>query len=141
MPVMPVLFMTDIFTKRKRSEIMSLIRGKNTVPERIIRKALRAEGYAYRLQYGSHKIDVAFPKEKVAVFVDGCFWHGCPRCFRLPEDNRSYWLKKLRDNKRRDCQQTLLLRKKGWKVLRIWEHRLKTREKRARVITRLKQVL
>ena len=71
--------MTDTVSKKKRSEIMSKIRDRNTIPEIIVRKALRKMGYAYRLQYGKHKIDVAFPSKHVAVFVDGCFWHKCPK--------------------------------------------------------------
>lgn len=118
--------MTDIFTKRKRSEIMSLIRGKNTVPERIIRKALRAEGYAYRLQYGSHKIDVAFPSKKVAVFVDGCFWHKCPVHFRMPKSNVAFWKRKILGNAKRDKKETRVLRQKGWRVIRVWEHELRS---------------
>ncbi|MBS3069537.1 very short patch repair endonuclease [Candidatus Micrarchaeota archaeon] len=116
--------MTDIFTKKKRSEIMSQIRGKNTSPERIIRKALRAEGYAYRLQYGSHKIDVAFPRKKVAVFVDGCFWHKCPVHFRMPKSNIAFWKRKIYGNAKRDKNLTRVLRKKGWRVIHVWEHEL-----------------
>ena len=131
--------MTDIFTKRKRSEIMSLIRGKNTVPERIIRKALRAEGYAYRLQYGSHKIDVAFPKEKVAVFVDGCFWHKCPIHFRMPKSNVAFWKKKIYGNAKRDKKEIGVLRRKGWCVIRVWEHEL--RRHPWKVLNRVKRSL
>lgn len=131
--------MTDIFTKRKRSEIMSLIHGKNTVPERIIRKALSAEGYSYRLQYGSHKIDVAFPKDKIAVFVDGCFWHKCPVHFRMPKSNVSFWKKKILGNAKRDKKETRVLRKKGWRVIRVWEHEL--RRHPWKVLNRIKRSL
>ncbi len=117
--------MTDVFTKKKRSEIMSLIRGKNTTPELMIRKALRRAGHVYRLQYGRHKIDVAFPTEHVAVFVDGCFWHKCPKHFRMPKSNVAFWKKKINGNAKRDVKKTSALKKEGWKVVRIWEHDLK----------------
>lgn len=131
--------MTDIFSRKKRSEIMSLIRGKNTVPERIIKKALRAEGYAYRLQYGSHRIDVAFPRQKVAVFVDGCFWHKCPAHFRMPKSNVSFWKRKIFGNAKRDKKETRVLRKKGWRVIRVWEHEL--RRHPWKVLNRIKRSL
>ena len=68
------------------------------------------------------KPDFVFPKEKVAVFVDGCFWHGHPKRCRMPETNREYWEKKIQRNVERDKTVTRTLQEKGWKVLRIWEH-------------------
>jgi DNA mismatch endonuclease (patch repair protein) len=70
--------------------------------------------------------DFAFPKHRLAVFVDGCFWHGCPKHFRKPGENRKYWHEKILRNQKRDQLVTKTLRSAGWRVLRIWEHSLKT---------------
>lgn len=69
--------------------------------------------------------DFAFPKECLVIFVDGCFWHGCPRHATFPTTRRKFWLKKFADNKARDRRVNLALRRLGWRVLRIWEHELK----------------
>ncbi|MCC7519379.1 MAG: DNA mismatch endonuclease Vsr [Verrucomicrobiae bacterium] len=66
--------------------------------------------------------DFAFPARKLAIFIDGCFWHGCPRHFRMPSTNRRYWCRKIAANKLRDRRTTCYLRRAGWTVLRIWEH-------------------
>ena len=68
--------------------------------------------------------DFAFPKRRIAVFLDGCFWHGCDRHFRLPVANRPYWLNKVERNRCRDRRTTRALRAAGWRVLRVWEHSL-----------------
>ena len=106
--------MADVFSKKKRSEIMSRIRGKGTKPELAVRILLRSMGLRYRLHYkvGGRSIDVAFPSKKVAVFVDGCFWHGCPRHCKLPKTNKEYWLPKIRRNKERDKETEEMLKKK-----------------------------
>ena len=72
--------------------------------------------------------DFAFPKLRFALFVDGCFWHGCPRCYTRPKTNRAFWDKKLRDNRARDRKVTRELRDQGWSVLRIWSHSLRRDE-------------
>lgn len=77
------------------------------------------------------KPDFVFRKERVVVFVDGCFWHGCPRHGRKPGSNESYWEPKLARNKLRDAQVTHQLRKMGWRVLRLWEHQLINRQETA----------
>ncbi len=71
--------------------------------------------------------DFVFPREKVAVFVDGCFWHGCPKHFRMPASNTEYWSAKILTNRRRDAHVTRKLRSEGWSVFRIWEHHLRPR--------------
>lgn len=68
--------------------------------------------------------DFAFPKERLVIFVDGCFWHGCPKHATLPATQRAFWLKKFSDNKARDRRVNQALRKSGWRVVRIWEHAL-----------------
>jgi len=69
--------------------------------------------------------DFVFPIKRVAVFVDGCFWHGCPKCYRRPKSSRKYWDAKAARNKARDKAVSAALRKGGWRVLRVWEHELK----------------
>jgi len=119
--------MADVFSKKVRSRIMSSIRGKDTKPELMLRKALSARGLRYRLHYtvGNKRIDIAMPGKKVAIYIDGCFWHGCPKHVSLPKSNKGYWLPKLRRNKERDKETNIFLRKNGWHVIRIWEHEVK----------------
>ncbi len=114
----------DNLTKEKRSKVMSAIHSKNTVPEIILRKALWKRGLRFRVQYCSEKIDIAFPARKVAVFVDGCFWHGCPLHSHKIGTNEAYWQPKLEKNKARDKNKTAKLEAEGWTVIRIWEHEL-----------------
>jgi len=87
-------------------------------------RAARITGWRRHLPLPG-KPDFAFPKAKVVVFVDGCFWHGCPRCYRAPKQNAPYWTAKVARNKERDRRQARELRQKGWRVLRLWEHQLK----------------
>lgn len=107
-----------------RSELMSRVRGKDSAAERFLRSALHAEGLRFRLHRRTARIavDIVFPRPKVAVFVDGCFWHGCPEHKTFPKTNQNYWLPKLKENKERDIQQTAQLRAAGWRVFRVWEH-------------------
>jgi len=101
---------------------MSAIPSRHTSPELALRKALRERGLSYRLHYGKERIDIAFPGKKIAVFVDGCFWHQCPLHGHLPKSNRRYWLPKLERNKKRAKEKDKRLRKLGWKVIHVWEH-------------------
>ena len=120
--------MTDIWSKRKRSEVMSRIQGKgNKETEAVMATLLRSKkitGWRRHLPLLG-KPDFAFPKQKVAVFVDGCFWHGCPKCYTRPKTNRKFWDKKCEDNMGRDRHVNFQLRAGGWTVIRIWEHSLK----------------
>jgi DNA mismatch endonuclease (patch repair protein) len=75
--------------------------------------------------------DFIFPARRVAIFVDGCFWHGCPRCYRRPGSRREYWDAKVARNRARDKTVNRLLRRKGWRVTRVWEHELKQPRKLA----------
>jgi DNA mismatch endonuclease (patch repair protein) len=119
--------MADIWTKRKRCEVMSLIRGKgNKETEQTLLALLKRNkitGWRRHLPLPG-KPDFAFPKQMVAVFVDGCFWHGCPKCYTRPKTNRKFWDKKRDDNMARDKRVTRQLRRQGWKVIRIWQHTL-----------------
>ena len=125
----------------KRSWVMSRIRGKgNEKTEVRLAKLMRAEGIRGWSRHLSipGRPDFAFKKQKVAVFVDGCFWHGCPRCFRLPKQNRAFWKAKIEGNRRRDRSVNGRLGRLGWKVIRIRECRLKHAD---RVVVRIKNAL
>lgn len=82
------------------------------------------------------KPDFVFPKQKIALFVDGCFWHGCPKHSNMPKNNREFWKNKLEGNIKRDKNVSRELRKTRWKVVRVWEHELKYPE---RVVAKLKK--
>ena len=102
-------------------------RNRDTNPELKIRSLVHREGLRYRvsarpLPEVRRTADMVFRPAKVAVFIDGCFWHGCPDHGSKPKSNRDYWLPKLRANKRRDAEIDLALRKSGWLVIRVWEH-------------------
>jgi len=133
--------MTDVFTKAKRSEVMSRIRSKgNARTELRLIAIMREAGITgwRRHQVVFGKPDFVFRPEKVAVFVDGCFWHGCPKCYRRPASNRKFWDAKVARNRARDVEVTKSLRRAGWKVVRIWEHQLK---QPGRVVWRLRVAL
>jgi|SRR5450432_1962911 len=137
--------MADVFTREKRSEVMSKIRGRgNKDTEVVLAKLLRLRGITgwrrHQLLFG--KPDFSFREHKLAVFVDGCFWHLCPKHSNLPVNNRTFWNGKLTANKLRDRLVTLTLRKKGWRVIRIWEHDLTGRPERCvnRIATALERV-
>jgi len=116
--------MADVFDKKKRSQIMSKIRGKNTSPEKLLQAILRGLGFKTERHRSNlpGSPDVILPTQKAVLFTNGCFWHGhknCPRA-ALPTTNRSFWKQKIEGNKRRDERQKRQLRKMGWKVLTFW---------------------
>lgn len=116
--------MVDVHTKKQRSYNMSMIKFRDTKPEILLRRRLFANGArGYRVNYKlKGKPDVVFPKQRLAVFVDGCFWHKCPKCFQKPATNKAFWLDKINSNVKRDREINSALKKSGWKVLRFWEH-------------------
>ena len=116
--------MPDKFDKKTRSAIMSNIRHKNTSLEVNFRKLLREKGLrGYRIHCKlPGKPDVVFTKKKLAIFIDGCFWHKCPKCYAPPKSNKRYWLPKIEKNAERDKKNARKLRRNGFKVIRIWEH-------------------
>ncbi len=129
--------MPDVFTKEKRSEVMSRIKGKgNKDTELAMIKILQKHHLAgwRRNQVVIGKPDFIFPKQRVALFVDGCFWHGCPKHSNIPQNNREFWEKKLLGNMDRDKLVSRELRKVGWKVVRVWEHELSNSD---RVVKRI----
>jgi len=122
--------MTDVFTRKERSRVMAAVKSKgNRSTEQKLRSLLRSsgiKGWRSHLTSLPGKPDFAFPKQRVAIFVDGCFWHGCKRCRRNlgPSSNRSYWLLKIDSNVARDKKSAKALRTMGWISLQIWEHQL-----------------
>jgi len=142
--------MPDVFTQAKRSEVMSRIRSRgNRATELVLVKLFRAHGITgwrrhrsirfnvqlstsnverSKLSVGRWKFsvrpDFVFPRFRLAIFVDGCFWHGCPQHATQPKGNAAFWRKKIAGNRRRDALVNRELKRAGWRVLRIWEHAL-----------------
>ena len=114
----------DIHSKEKRSYNMSRIRGRDTKPELKLKGFFEERGFIYQSQeYG--RPDFIHYIKKIVIFIDGCFWHKCPRCFKLPETNKEFWENKINGNFCRDKEITLNYIISGWKVIRIWTHDLK----------------
>lgn len=109
-----------------RSELMSRIQSSDTDPELRLRRRLWAEGLRYRLntKTPAGRPDLVFPGPRVAVYVDGCFWHGCPEHYVRPRSSTDFWSDKLRTNVERDRRQTRTLEELGWTVCRFWEHEI-----------------
>jgi DNA mismatch endonuclease (patch repair protein) len=121
--------MVDNLTRQKRSKVMASIRGKDTNPELAVRRSLWKAGVRYRVQDRSvpGTPDISNKTKRVAVFIDGCFWHGCRVCYREPTSNVSFWRAKLEHNKERRRDVRRVLKSTGWKVLEYWEHDVKSR--------------
>lgn len=163
--------MPDVFSKAKRSEVMSRIRshGNKDTEQRLaaIFRAhgitcwrrqvvikFRVSGFKSRVlgrkdskpetrnlkQSKSVRPDFIFRAQKLAVFVDGCFWHGCPEHFRRPQTRQKFWDAKITRNQARDAEVTKALRKAGWRVLRLWEHELAVKREK-RLVARLRRWL
>jgi DNA mismatch endonuclease (patch repair protein) len=139
--------MTDTVSREVRSQIMSRIRGTgNARTDKAVASMLRKAGIkgwrrhiVIRLPPTNSPISVAsdgtkfkprvrpdfvFPRQKVAVFIDGCFWHGCPRCYQAPLSAKAFWRAKVSRNRERDQYQRVSLKRLGWTVVRVWEHEL-----------------
>lgn len=132
--------MTDIVDRETRSRVMASVRSRgNRSTEKRLRYALmRAKIRGWRVQARDVPgvPDFIFEKKQLAVFVDGCFWHGCPRCYRRPHSSRKYWDEKVRRNRTRDRRINAKLPRDGWAVLRFWEHSLSNIEK---VVSKIRQ--
>ena len=118
----------DNIDRLKRSEVMSKVRARgNASTELRAMKLLRQNGITgWRRHFPVFgRPDFAFPKVRLALFIDGCFWHGCPRCYRAPKSSQDYWSQKVARNRKRDLLVSKQLRKDGWKVVRIRECKLK----------------
>jgi DNA mismatch endonuclease (patch repair protein) len=119
----------DTFTAQQRSEIMRRVRSAgNRSTELSILGSLRGlgiRGWKVRPAHLPGTPDIFFPRSKTVVFLDGCFWHKCPKCFRLPSSNKTYWKSKIARNKKRDRKTSRVLRLLGFRVLRLWEHEIR----------------
>jgi len=130
----------DNMSKEARSRTMAAIRSKNTGIEMLLRRALWKGGLRYRIHANLPGTpDIVFPRHKVAVFCDGCFWHGCPKCGLDPQQNREYWIEKIWRNKARDQSVTAELEQAGWRVLRFWGCEI--RDDLEGVVQRIKQAV
>jgi DNA mismatch endonuclease (patch repair protein) len=119
--------MADIFSRKKRSEIMSKIRGSGNKDTELAMISILRKGHITgwrRHQSILGKPDFTFSRARLLIFVDGCFWHSCSSHSVHPKNNKYFWKQKLEGNKRRDRKVTRTLRSQGWHVLRIWEHEL-----------------
>jgi DNA mismatch endonuclease (patch repair protein) len=117
----------DVFTKQKRSQVMAAVRSKgNKETEMKLAALLRASGITgwRRHQLLPGRPDFVFRRERVVLFVDGCFWHGCSKHCRMPATNRDYWDQKIARNVARDRSTARTLKRLGWRVVRIWGHSL-----------------
>jgi DNA mismatch endonuclease (patch repair protein) len=135
--------MSDVFTKSKRSEVMSRVRSRgNKETEVALAKLFRRNKITgwRRNQKIFGNPDFVFTKLKLAVFVDGCFWHSCPKHGTQPKGNRAFWKNKFARNIARDILVNKTLRRSGWRVLRIWEHEL-ARKHEIRLIRRIQRAL
>ena len=132
--------MTDNLTKEQRSYAMSQIRSHgNRSTEQALALAMRRSGVSgWRRNFALQgKPDFVFPRFRVVVFVDGCYWHGCSRCGLTAKSNVDYWHEKIERNRKRDRATTRMLRRLGWTVVRIWEHDL--REHPMKCLQRIRQ--
>jgi DNA mismatch endonuclease, patch repair protein len=136
-------FWMDWLTPEQRSRNMAAIRSRgNKSTERALRyRLMRAGIRGWRLYPGDvpGKPDFVFDEAGLVVFVDGCYWHGCPRCYRAPTSNESYWSQKLARNKNRDRTVTRALRKEGWTVVRFWEHQIEGKPRK--VVEKIERLL
>jgi len=120
---------TDVYDVAKRSAVMRRVKGRDTTPERRVRRLLTGLGARYRLHRADlpGKPDVVMPGRRLAIFVHGCFWHGhdCARGARVPKANRDYWVGKVARNRARDVASRAALEATGWRVETVWECELK----------------
>lgn len=127
-------------SKSKRSQVMAAIhsRGNKATELKLaaIFRANRIRGWRRHAPILG-KPDFVFQRERLALFVDGCFWHGCPTHCRIPRSNRGYWYSKIRGNRQRDAATRKRLRAQGWTVVRVWEHELRIPDRVARRIIRV----
>jgi DNA mismatch endonuclease, patch repair protein len=137
------LRMADVFSKQKRSQVMSRIRGNgNKATELELIRVFRSQRIVgwRRNQRVFGRPDFVFPKERIAIFVDGCFWHQCPKHCNQPSTNAEFWLRKFEINRLRDHLVNRELRLQGWMVVRIWEHELRV-DHRSKLLKRLRSIL
>lgn len=122
--------MVDTVSKKKRSEIMSRVKGRDSKMEVSFRKELWKRGFRYRKNSGKYfgRPDMVLPKYKTAIFIDSCFWHGCAKHGTFPSTRAKFWAEKIARNKLRDKEVNRHYKKIGWKVIRVWGHDLKRKD-------------
>lgn len=136
--------MVDVHSKEVRSYNMSMIKGKDTKPEILVRKFLFSKGLRYRVHQKDlpGKPDLVFPKYKTIVFIHGCFWHGHEGCkyFVPPKTRVSWWLNKINNTRIKDAENIKKLKKLGWKTIIIWECFLKSDKRRKTLVSLEKKI-
>lgn len=136
--------MVDVYSKEKRSWIMGKVRstGNKSTEGKLLKILKRNHVIGWRRRYPIFgKPDIVFPNSKLAIFMDGCFWHDCPKHGQVPQNNRDFWVKKIYANKKRDRLVNKTLKNNGWKVLRIWECQLKDGQLLNRKLNQLGKML
>lgn len=136
--------MPDVVDAATRSRMMAGIRGKDTKPEMIVRRALHARGFRYRLHNRDLPgcPDLVFPKYRAVIFVHGCFWHGhgC-KVFKWPKTRPEFWREKIEGNRIRDRSAAARLKRQGWRVIRVWECQLRVRDRSPVVLEDIQRCL
>jgi DNA mismatch endonuclease (patch repair protein) len=126
----------------KRSRSMAAVKSKdNSTTERLLRMALVRSGISGWITQVKlpGRPDIYFPKQRIAIFLDGCFWHGCSRCGHIPKTNTLFWATKIRRNRERDQKNTELLRRQGILVIRAWEHCLQGHDGLGQLLTQIRE--
>lgn len=117
--------MADVFSKGKRSKIMSSIKAKNNSIDRKLWALLRKNNIEFKKYAKIHGTpDAVISNKKIAIFCDGCFWHGCSKHYKEPRTRTYFWKMKIKRNKKRDSEVSRLLKDSGYKVIRVWEHEI-----------------
>jgi len=137
--------MADTLSPEERSKRMSLIRSRDTSPELALRRALHRRGFRYRVNDRSlpGKPDIVFSRQRVAIFVHGCFWHrheGCPVA-NIPKSNTAFWMQKFDRNVQRDAQVQERLLEQGWTVWVVWECEVNTKDRVEKTANRLQEMM
>lgn len=129
----------DSVSKNRRSEIMRNVKSKETKLEKVLRTALWENGIRYKKNNSSYfgNPDLIISKCKLILFVDSCFWHGCKEHLRMPSSNKDYWEHKIKRNIERDSQVNKYYKDTAWKVLRVWEHNLKSQKDLGKLVRRI----
>lgn len=121
------MIMSDVHTQKQRSYNMSRIRSRWTKPEKIVHNHLKGNRIKHKMHPDIEgRPDIFLKESKTLVFLDGCFWHRCYKCFQEPTSNRDFWLTKIENNVKRDRKIRKELRNDGWKIIRIWEHEIRS---------------
>ena len=120
------MYMSDNLTKEQRSKCMSNIRSKWTLQERKIHNYLKGNKIKHKMHPTlTGNPDILLINSNTLLFLHGCFWHKCPKCYKEPKTRKKYWIPKIENNVKRDRKNLRILKKQGYKVIKIWEHEIK----------------